>query len=431
MDFERLHSKNAEANTLGSIIVGEAEGQHTLSKVMCIIPDTDAFFARENEIIYDALLRMFIDRTAIDGSTLYNWLEQHGKLEKVGGAEYIRKILDNVPSAANAEYYAHVVAEKQQYRQIVQLVQEIQTLIDNNALPPKEMSAEIQKLVLSQKIIETQTYINAPIQEGLHSILHHTEAVLETGYRDLDRRLQGFAVGDLVIVAGRPSMGKSSLMINILTNMALAGKKGLLVTLEVKPEKVAARQIAREAKVNMKMFSDADKKRLRDAADKLDGLSIWMSDRADTPEAITALVHRVKQTHGLDVVVVDYLQLMRGIKPTNSRNNDLADISRSLKKIAVSEDVVMMVGSQLNRDCERRTDRKPRLSDLRDSGAIEQDADAVLLLYRPEYYEPDNESVKGYAEVNCAKVRDGETGIIKMTFLKEITSFENYYGAEG
>ena len=437
MDINRLWDFNAEGALLGSMLV-EPE---CIDKVIEVVHDTEAFFKAEHQLLFDAMLLMFMERAKIDGVTLWSFLGAKGWITKLGGfltmekggeedaaLHYFRRILDAVPSCANATYYAKLVADKWEYRKLIAVSEQVQKVLDEYEDTPT-MASRIQELVLGLQPPETTDYSRIDAKREVDNMLS-TQTIIETGFRDIDKQV-AFQPGDLVIVAGRPSMGKSSLAVNMVEQMAGRGHPSLIVSLETKREMVTRRVLCRRARVNHRYTQPLDRPRLAKAAEEIEALPIWIADRVGGLTGVVSLIRRLKQRQNLEVVCVDYLQLMSAGKKHDNRNQEISVISRALKQTAVEEDVLMIVVSQLSRGVEQRTDKRPHLADLRDSGAIEQDADWALLLYRADYYRDKDKEKDGLAEVNIAKARDGETGIVEMVFIPELTSFETLSRAEG
>jgi replicative DNA helicase len=415
MDIDRLFSLEAEAGVLGSILLEP----DCFPAIMGILPQTESFFRPEHQKIYTCLIWLFIEKQPIDAIALRTALKNNNWLEEVGDVEYIGRLLDSLPSAANAEYYARIVADKHIYREQVRTAEKIHKLIESTS-DTKEIAAQMQSLVMNQAIAAESGYGRLNVQQTLDNITTPHSGI-STGWRDIEYE---FCPGDMVIVAGRPSMGKSAWCTCLAEHVAADGYGVLIISLEMRPDAITARMICRRARVNQRYATDIARPKLEEAAEELKAMPIYIAHNCDSLPAIAALVHRVKAMHGLDIVVLDYLQLLRGGKAEN-RNEELAQMSRTLKKIAMNEDVVMVIAAQLNRQVEMRTDHKPRMSDLRDSGAIEQDADYVLMLYRADYYRNSNDDKDGLAELICAKAREGETGTTQMVFIPEFCSFEN------
>lgn len=434
MNIERLWSLEAETAVLGSMLIKPA----TIDLVLGHVADSEAFFAKRHQLIFDGIMLIYLDKhvwegDAIDAVTLRTKLKEKGWLFQIGeeispqseskeleAVRYLARILESVPSAANAEYYAMIVAEKWEYRKLVHMTDQIQKTLQEN-ISVEQMGYRIQNRVLEAsqtKMIESD---RLQANEGASAIINQDASVIPTGYYALDQKVV-FSPGDVVIIAGRPSMGKSSLAVNMVDQMKVPS---LIISLETPGLMVSQRMIARRARVNRRYVTEIDYPEIKRAADEIKELPIWVADHCDNLSALLSLVRRMKKAHQIEVVVVDYLQLLTTSRRNESRNQEVSEISRSLKQIAVRENVLLIDVCQLSRKVEDRNDRRPRLSDLRDSGSLEQDADWVLLLYRADYYRKPNEEKDGRAEVIIAKARDGETGVVDLVFLPEYTSFEN------
>lgn len=429
LETNRLFSLEAEAGLLGSIMIDPP----VLMRVVQVISGAEMFFKIEHQKIYQCMILLMLKREPIDAVSLRTalkakgWLadigDAYGLPDELGGTKYIGQLLQSVPSSANAVYYAGVVADRYNYRQWIQVSEQIQNILQEHEETPV-LAGKIQDLVLNQDVGGGQGYAKIDAKEAVEDMVSDKTAAIETGFRDIDTRV-AFTPGDLVIIAARPSMGKSALATNIVQNMAVAGHGALIISLEMTAIAITKRLIARQARVNMRFLSDHCRDQIREAGEKVAKLPIYIAERVATVSQIVAMVGQVKAQHQIGVVVLDYIQLVAVHKATDSRNQDLAAISRQLKQIAMAENVVFLVVSQLNRQVENRADRRPRMSDLRDSGAIEQDADWILLLYRADYYRKPEDDIDGVAEINVAKARDGETGSVQMVFIPEWTSFEN------
>jgi replicative DNA helicase len=436
MDANRLWDFNAEGSLLGSMLI-EPE---CIGKVIEVVHDTEAFFKPEHQLLFDAMLLMYVERAKIDGVTLWSFLGAKGWISKLGGfltlekggeeeaaLEYFKRILDAVPSCANAQYYAKLVADKWEYRKLIAVSEQVQKVLDEYEDTPT-MASRIQELVLGLQPPQTTDYSRMAAKQEIDNMLS-TQTIIETGFRDVDKQV-AFQPGDLVIVAGRPSMGKSSLAVNMVEQMAGKGHPGLIVSLETKREMITQRIMCRRARVNRRFVQELDKPKLVKAAQEIEALPIWVADRVGGLTGVVSLIRRLKRRQNLEVVCIDYLQLMSAGRKHDNRNQEISVISRTLKQTAVEENVLMIVVSQLSRGVEQRTDKRPHLADLRDSGAIEQDADWALLLYRADYYREKDAETDKVAEVNIAKARDGETGVVEMVFFPGYTSFETLSRAE-
>ena len=430
LDHKRLWSVEAEAAVLCSMMI-EVE---CIPNVLSCLTDKEMFFLPANQMLFDAVTAMFIDETNIDGVTLRADLKRRGWLTEIGkeidpqdsdaehaGVMYIGRILQAMPHAANAVYYAKEVLERWNYRQAMSARDKISDVLQNYE-PVAQMIAQIQEIVAELDASEEQVCQDMSGEEVMENI-ENPQDVIETGYRDLDAEVS-LHRGELVIIAGRPSMGKSSLAVNIVQQMAEQGTSCLIVSLETKAGSITQRIMCRRAKVNHRYIEETVIAKLRVQVELVDKLPIVIADSVDTIGGVMSIVAKVKRSRGVDVVLIDYLQLLGTTGKYDNRNVEVAAISRALKRIAVREDVLMLVVCQLNRQVEQRNDRKPRMSDLRESGSLEQDADWIFLLYRADYYRDAKEDPDNIGELIIAKARDGKTGMVEMLFVPEYTSFE-------
>jgi len=428
VDPEKLHSKYAEASVLGSMIIKPG----CIGKVMEKL-GADDFFLPEHKDIFGAIVRVWGKNQAgaLDGLLVRRELEKSRALQEAGGLDYYRQVVESVPTAENVLYYADIVLEARRYRQAVQVGEDYERLLqespDVNTLVQKA-----QDLVLGLEAHDDEpgyhTFADCATAEAVS--MFDTPETIPTGFRDIDGMVGGFGPGDMVIVAARPSMGKSALALDMALNMARAGKSIAFFTFEMVHGTLLQRAYGSFGKINIraiKMGGDPSRRNeIYRAALELTELKIVIHEKADTPEKMLAFVRGWKKTHGVDVVFIDYLQLMSAGRRTESRQQEITTISRKLKRMALEERVPVIALSQLNREVESRTDHRPRLSDLRESGSLEQDADIVALLYREDYYRRKadaNAEVDGVAEVHIAKNREGPTGIVKLVFLEDYVTF--------
>jgi len=387
LDTERFWSVASEGGVLGSMIFDDK----CVSQVLLFLPDTEMFYREENRIIYDALLALYMNKISIDSVTLREELTKRNQLEKIGGVEYLQRIIDTTPSAANVVFYAKVVREKYRYRGMVQAIEEIKTVPDQ----PIEINEQIEQIQNIALTLQTETPrpdfvdfgIAPDVVEGLKK---HTE-LIPTGFSNIDHIIQGIALGEFIILAGRPSMGKSALMLDIALNIAKPDVGVLIFTLEMPERALVARAVCglasmSLAKIKGGFFPNHNFEKLMREAERIKGLPIVLSSVGETAEQQIALIRRLKKTHKIDCVFVDYLQLMHTTKKTESRQQDISEITRKLRRAAIKEQVSIVALSQLNRAPEIRAGHRPIMSDLRESGSIEQDADVVMLLYREDYY---------------------------------------------
>jgi len=429
-DWSKLYSIEAEAGVLGSMIVEPL----CIGKVLPKLPRSEAFFLPEHRMIYDALVKLYIAGQPIDAISLRTELKEQGKLEQIGGVEYIGKIMDSTPSAANAVYYTGVVRAKEKERQVRSAVVEIAKMPDEPG-PVDEMIQKIQAVALELaptetgpdfvQIKEVATQIATDMRGGMGE-------ALKTGFADLDRTLHGIYPGEFAIIAGRPSMGKSALAMAIALNMGKSGAPVFFSSLEMTTRSLVERAVCSLACIDMtrlrsEQADESEWGEIYKQALELRNYEIILSTIAGTPEQLAALIHRLKQTHGIQVVFVDYLQLMTTSGRVENRQQEITEISRKLKSIALRENIPVIALSQLNRQVDSREDHRPRMSDLRESGSLEQDADLILFVYREDYYEKDKPGFEptGIAEVIIGKNRRGPTRTEKLVFVHDYVKFSN------
>lgn len=432
----RLPPQNIEAEkcVLGAMLIDdEAIG------LAIEILDESWFYEDSHRRIYVAILDLYNNRKKVDLVTLSDKLRTENSLDSVGGIPYLSEIIDAVPTAANAEHYANIVKEKGVLRKLIRNA----TQIVNDCYETKGESAEVvdsaERLVFEvsdlkhrQRSVHIKDLVKNSIEkiDNLYQRKEHVTG-LASGFTDLDKKTSGFQQSDLVILAGRPSMGKSALAVSIVEHIGIAQKKSVaMFSLEMSKEQLVQRMLCSQArvdahKVRSGFLAPADWPKLTAAAGKLSSSKIYIDD---TP-AISALelrakARRLKSQYDVELIILDYLQLMRGSLKADNRQQEISEISRSIKALARELDIPIIALSQLSRAVESRQDHRPQLSDLRESGAIEQDADLVMLLMRDEYYNPTEEN-RGIAELNIAKQRNGPVGIIKLSFIKEYIRFEN------
>lgn len=404
----------------------------------------DAMFHREaHRRLYRALRALLERRVVIDTVTLRDELERRGELEAVGGLDYLGELVDAVPTSANLEFHAGIVKEKAILRRLIEAATSIVHEAFEARLPAGELldAAEGRIFQVSQQRADQGfTRIKEmlwPTMERIEELQRSGKKVtgVPSGFVDLDELTSGFQPTELVIVAARPSMGKTAFCLNIAAHAAIDAETGVAVfSLEMSKESLVQRLLTAEARVDGQrvrkgMLRDNDYTNLARAAGVLQNSPIWIDD---TP-AITLLemrskARRLRAEHpNLGLIIVDYLQLMRSPEYSESRVQEISDISRSLKGLARELKVPVIALSQLSRASEQRGgERKPILSDLRDSGAIEQDADLVVFIHRPEYYDREDESKRGVAEIMLAKNRNGPTGDVTLRFFREFTRFDNF-----
>jgi len=428
----------AEAAVLGSMIVDP----RCIGDVIQLLK-RDAFYHTEHQLIFDAVIALFEKNRGegIDGLLVRNELERGNQMEAIGGSEYLQRVLETVPSSANVQYYAEIVKEKMLLRETINAATEIlRDAYDDSGTASEKLDEAERKIfsvtdkritssAVALKDLVTKTFELIEKREGTHV------TGLGTGYYELDDKTCGLQKGEMIIIAGRPSMGKTGLALNIAEHVGIIEKNPLAIfSLEMGKQQLAERFLCSYSGVDAQlvrkgMLSTEHYQKLVEACGVISEAPIYIDDTsALTPLELRAKARRLRSAHGIQCIVVDYLQLMHvEARSIESRQQEITTISRYLKSLARELDVPVVVLSQLNRAPEGREDHRPRMSDLRESGSIEQDADVVMLLHREDYYhrgedgyEPDNT-----AEVIIAKQRNGPTGSVKLTFREKCTRFEN------
>ncbi|MDH4163519.1 MAG: replicative DNA helicase [Nitrospirota bacterium] len=449
--LQKLPPQNIEAEqmVLGAILIENS----AIEGVSDILVPND-FYRDAHRQIYAAMLEMADSREAIDLITLTDTLRRGSVLDKVGGASYLSNLVSLVPTAANVKYHARIIHDKSVLRQLIHASTDIisQSYEDSpEALKISEIIDRAQQEILrisDQKMVEPFTSARDVIKQSYETIellYDRKEMVtgLPTGFVDMDKMTSGLQAGDLIIVAGRPSMGKTAFCLNIAQHVSVDnGKTVAVFSLEMAKEQLGLRMLCSEARIDAHKLrtghiAESDWGRIAMAAGKLSEAPMYIDDTgAIGIFEMRSKARRLKADRGLDLIIVDYLQLMRGSGDTNSREQEISSISRSLKALAKELRVPVIALSQLNRAVETRgKDKRPMLADLRESGAIEQDADVILFIYRDEVYNkcecpppPEGECScgrRGTAEVIIGKQRNGPTGTVNLTFLHKFTRFEN------
>ncbi|OGX06532.1 MAG: replicative DNA helicase [Omnitrophica WOR_2 bacterium GWA2_47_8] len=401
--------------------------------------DPSWFYEDAHQKIYMTILELYNNHKNVDLITLCDQLKSKNQLESVGGVTYLSELIDLVPTSANINHYANIVKEKGILRKLIKNA----TMIVNESYEFKgdinevvdvaeRLIFEIADIDQRRQAIHIKELVKNSIEtiDRLYQRKEHVTG-LATGFYELDRMTSGFQNSDLIILAGRPSMGKSALAISMAEYAAIEMKKPVAVfSLEMSKEQLVQRMLCSQArvdahKVRSGFLSPSDWPKLTAAAGKLSAAPIFIDDSPGISAIeLRSKARRLKSNFDVQLIILDYLQLMRSSYKTDSRQQEISDISRSLKALARELNVPILGLSQLSRAVESRQDHRPQLSDLRESGAIEQDADLVMLLMREEYYMPTEEN-KGIAEVNIAKQRNGPVGTVKLVFVKEFMRFEN------
>lgn len=438
LSAHRIPPQNLEAER--SVLGGMLLDNQAVHQVLEIL-DGDDFYSSGHRKIFQSIIDLTERNEPADLITLSNLLKDRSQLESIGGAAYLGSLADAVPSAANITYYSKIVKEKSILRKLISATTNIlsRTYEDATDIDGIIDEAEYSIFQISENKIR-QTFF--PIREIIKDSFRTIERLFEkkslitgvpTGFEELDRLTSGFQRSELIIIAGRPSMGKTAFALNIAQHAAIEMDVPVAVfSLEMSKEQLAMRMLSSEARVDAQrlrkgFLGETDWPRLTTAAGSLSEAKIFIDDTAAiTVLEMKAKARRLKAEKGLGMVVLDYLQLMKGREQSPSREQEISEISRSLKALAKELNVPVVALSQLNRQVEARSDRRPQMADLRESGAIEQDADVILFIYRDEVYNRSEDNPeKGIAEIIIGKQRNGPTGKVKLAFLKEFTRFEN------
>lgn len=428
------HSIEAEQSVLGAIIM-----DHEAVVVASEILRPSDFYRPDHEQIYAAIMELYTSSSPIDLITIQDKLVQKGILEQIGGLNYLAELANTVPTSAHIKQYAHIVEERAVLRRLIKAGNEViaksyegdETINDIMGFAEKQIFDIIQN-----KHTEDFSHINQVVIESIDKIelAHQTKGGVTgvpTGFIDLDYKTAGLQPSDLILVAARPSMGKTAFALNIIQTAGIKHKKSVAVfSLEMSKDQLVSRMLCAEAMVDSQKartgaLEKEDWDRLARSIPNIASANIFIDD---TPGInvmeMRAKCRRLKLEKGLDLIMIDYLQLMSGSSKNDSRQQEISEISRALKGLAREMNAPVIALSQLSRACEARADHRPMLSDLRESGAIEQDADVVMFLYRDEYYNPDTEK-KNVGEVIIAKQRNGPTGTVELIWLGQYTKFAN------
>lgn len=439
-DRQPPFSPEAEASVLGGMLIDGAAVAKAVEAV-----DDSMFYREAHRRLFRAMTRLFEQGSVVDVITVSEELKKGNDLEQAGGLEYLATLLEAVPTAANLDYHARIVREKALLRRLIDAAH----AIERDVHEPGERSVEEVLDQAEQRVFRVSESRDRAgfvwIKEVLYPVFEHIERLLEsptdipgleTGFRDLDRMTTGLHAGDLAIVAGRPAMGKTSWVLNVAQSVAIEHEVPVAVfSLEMSKEQLVQRFLCAEGRVNAQRLrrgklANEEYQRLARAVALLNTARIWIDDSATANVLeMKAKARRLKAEQDVGLVVVDYIQLMTGARRTDNRVQEVGEISRGLKSLARELEVPVVALSQLSRAPEQRPDRRPQLSDLRESGSIEQDADLVMFLYRQEYYhgptDKDGNSLEGKAELIVAKQRNGPTGTVDLFFHKEYTRFDS------
>jgi replicative DNA helicase len=438
MDRTLPHNLEAEKCVLGAILINNQSFNQAAEVI-----DAGDFFRDAHRRIFEKMILLTDRNDPVDLITLKDELTRSGELDEVGGPAYISALTDGVPRSANVEHYAKIVREKSTLRRLIQSASDVAARAYAAEEDADELLDEAERVIfqIAEGRMRSGFVRVGELVDSGYQLIEQLQAQkglvtgVPSGFADLDEMTSGFQKSDLVIVAARPSMGKTSLVMNMAVNCAVdAGKSIGIFSLEMSKEQLFLRMLTSESRVDAHRFrggflGEQDYARLVDAFARLHDARIFIDD---TPAAgileMRAKSRRLKLEHGLDMLVIDYLQLMQGRGRFENRQAELASISRSLKILAKELEVPILALSQLSRAPETRGDHRPQLSDLRESGALEQDADVVLFIFRDDMYAVDGErnpETEGTAEIIVGKQRNGPTGAVRLAFLKQYTRFEN------
>jgi replicative DNA helicase len=435
--LERVPPQNLEAerSVLGSMLLEK----EALSTVIDILTEED-FYNDGHKKVFSAIINLFENNKAVDLVTATEELRRGGDLEEIGGAIYLTNLLNSVPTAANVEHYAEIVKEKAVLRSLINAATQIVTTGYEDKEETGTLLDRAQQLIfeISQKRVRRDfILLKDVVKSGMETIEKLQKfgkgyiRGIPTGFKEFDNLTSGFQPSDLVVIASRPSMGKTSICLNIAQHAGIEEKIPVAIfSLETSKEQLVQRMLCAEARV------DAHKLRtgylpesawptLAIAAGRLSDAPIFIDDTpAISSLEVRAKARRLKAEHDIGLIIIDYLQLMRGGERAENRQQEISEISRSLKSLARELEIPVIAVSQLSREVEKREGNRPQLSDLRESGAIEQDADLCVFIYREELYKPKKEN-KGIADIIIGKQRNGPVGKIKLAWIKEYTRFGN------
>jgi replicative DNA helicase len=435
------HSVEAEQSVLGGLMLDNSAWE----QVSDLLVEQD-FYRHDHQLIFRGIAELMEQANPVDVITLAEWHNQRGELDKVGELAYLGALARNTPSAANIKAYASIVRERSILRQLIQ----IGNNIANMAFTPEGRNSEEMLDTAERRVFEIAEkgakrgggFIQ--VKDVLSNVVDKIDTLFEqdsgitglpTGFIDFDDQTSGLQPADLVIIAGRPSMGKTTFAMNIAENAAIHSKQPVAVfSMEMPADSLAMRMLSSLGRIDQHRLrtgrlNDDDWPRLTSAIALLNEAPLFIDDTGGlTPSELRARARRLKREHGLSLIIVDYLQLMSGSangRQAENRTNEISEISRSLKALAKELNVPVIALSQLNRSLEQRPNKRPVMSDLRESGAIEQDADIIVFIYRDEVYNEDS-AEKGKAEIIISKQRNGPIGTVALTFQGKYTRFENF-----
>ena len=430
------HNIEAEQAVLGGVLLEN----ESFNGILEILNEND-FYHSAHRKVFLSMLELYNKNQPIDLITLTDTLQARNQLDETGGASYLTSLVENIPTAANISYHAKIIKEKATLRTLINTASEIASMgyEDGGNVDMVLDQAEKSIFEISESTIRPSFYpIRTLVNQSLKTIetLHERKELITgvpTGFEGLDRLTSGLQPSDLVIVAGRPSMGKTSFALNIAQHAALEAKMTIgIFSLEMSKEQLSLRMLCSEARVDAQrlrsgFLEKGDWPKLASAAGSLAETPIFIDDTpALSVLEMKAKARRLMSEHGLKLIIVDYLQLMSGGGGVERREQEISEISRSLKALAKELNLPVVALSQLNRKVEDRHDKRPQLADLRESGAIEQDADVIIFIYRDEVYnKSESTDNKGVAEIIIGKQRNGPTGMLKLVFIDKYATFKN------
>ena len=434
---DRVPPQNIEAerSVLGAMLIKK----EAITEAQEILQPED-FYRETHKIVFEAMMTLAENNEAVDIVTLTEELRKRDQFEKVGGMPFVTDLANAVPTAANVKFHAQIVREKAELRRLIDAATEIAGAAYEGTDDIADIMDNAEKKILAISGSRETTGFE-PVKRILMRTFEQINKVydspgaltgLPTGFKDLDKMTSGLQPSDLILVAARPSMGKTAFTLNIATYVGLQGHTVAFFSLEMSKEQLMQRMLCSEGGIDSQrlhtgQITDDEWSRLVETADKLNRAPIYIDDTAGiTVMELRSKARRLKAEHGLDLIVIDYLQLMQGrsSKGNDSRQQEISEISRSLKALARELNVPLVALSQLSRSVESRQEKRPMLSDLRESGSLEQDADIVMFLYREDYYDQETER-KNITEVIIAKHRNGPIGTIELFFQKEFTKFRD------
>ena len=427
------YSLAAEKAVLGCLLINKEAIHRTIHSL-----SINAFYDEAHKIIYAAICNMFESGQIVDSVTITDYLKKNKNLKKVGDSYYITGLVEDAPSSENVDHYAEIVKQKYTLRTIINTAIEMSTEAYNEKYDPIEILDHAEKKIfeLSQETERGEfVSLNPILEEVLKEWGTKTDTGLfgiPSGFIDLDDKLSGFQKSDLIILAGRPSMGKTALSLSIARNVAIDHNKKIgIFSLEMSKKQLGERLISSESRINSHKIKTSqlpkgDWRKLSTAANSLSKSKIFIDDSPGlNVMELRAKARQLKTEKKIDLLIIDYIQLLNAGTRLENRQQEMSYISRSLKALAKELDIPILCLSQLSRAVENRTNHRPIMSDLRESGAIEQDADVVLFIYRQFVY-TDSEEDKNIGEIIIAKHRNGPTGTAKVTFIADYARFENY-----